>query len=137
MDWQFAAFVVWREMLHLCAGYASVPLFQGIWFEMRRKGWLPKLSGFAFGLVPAVLVVGIGVGVREPYDAQNDPPWKSTLDGIFWALGILAAVWMQVRYRSRTYAWTVKAVQQLGPRRSYFLGFHPNAKPESIPPKDA
>ena len=126
MDWQFAAFVVWREALHLCAGYASVPLFQAVWYECRRKGWLPKLSGFAFAFVPAVLIVGLGVGIREPYDAQNDPPWKSTLDGIFWAVGISAAVWTQVRYRTRTWDWTGKALRQIGHKRARWLGMYPD-----------
>ena len=121
MDWEFARHVVQRELLHVTSGCFCLLSLQAAYTEFRRRGWVPKLPGLLF-LLPPLVIVGLLVGVREPYDAQFDPPWKSTLDGFFWAVGLLFAAWLQIRYRARNMQWAEAAVRQMGGRVSRWLG---------------
>ena len=119
---EIEAHVVYREMLHVVSGAFCLLTLQAAWVEIRRRGWAPKLPGLLF-LLPPALVVGLLVAAREPYDsAGGDPAWKSTLDGVFWVVGLALAAWLQIRYRARNFAWTETAVRQMGPRAARRLG---------------
>ena len=76
MDWEFARHVVQRELLHVTSGCFCLLSLQAAYTEFRRRGWAPKLPGLLF-MLPPVLVVGLLVAVREPYDAQSDRRGKA------------------------------------------------------------
>ena len=113
MDWEFALHVVYREALHITAGIACAQMLRPVWFECRRAGWLPKLTGLLYAAPPCLLVLAL-VAVREPFDAQHDPAWKSVIDYAGWAFGFAIDTWLQLRYRQRNTEWTANAARQLG-----------------------
>ena len=113
MDWQFALHVVYREMLHITAGIACAQMLRPVWFELRKAGFLPKLKGLLFAAPPFTLVL-MFVAIREPFDAQHDPAWKSVVDYCGWAFGFGLDCWLQIRYRERNMQWTTAAIKQLG-----------------------
>ena len=113
MNWGFTLHVIYRELLHITGGIATSQMLRPVWFELRRKGVLPKLTGLIYALPPFALVM-LFVGLREPFDAQRDPAWKSVIDYAGWTFGFGLDVWLQVRYRARNAAWTNAAARQLG-----------------------
>ena len=115
--------VLWRELLHLMAGFAAVPALQVVWFEMRRAGFLPKLGGMLYAAVPIFVVMGM-VAFREPWDASQPTEhwWKSWIDYAGWLAGMLAYFAFAVRYRHRNHEWTNRAVRQLGTEWTHRLG---------------
>ena len=123
MDWQWIAHVAWRELLHVMAGFALVPAIQVCWFECRRAGLLPRLTGIAFAVVPMAAVLGL-VALREPFDAQTDPAYKSVLDYGGWAAGMLAYIYFAIRYRSRNYWWASSVTKQVGPTFCRRMGWY-------------
>ena len=102
-----------RSVYHLVGGMALLPVLQAAWYECRRKGWLPRLRGAVFALVPAIIVLAI-VAIREPWDASRPDNlwWKSWIDYLTWAAGLGLMAWLQVRYRERNTEWTFAASEQ-------------------------
>ena len=113
MDWEWINHIIFRETLHITSGAFCLLGLQAVWYELRRAGIVPKLTGLVFAAFPLAVVFGL-VAVREPFDAQHDPPYKSVLDLASWTFGWALAVWLQVRYRERNAAWTAAAARQLG-----------------------
>ena len=114
--------VLERSVYHIVGGMALLPILQAVWFECRRKGWLPKLSGLLFAGVPA-LVVLMAVAIREPFDAQmTGLAFKSLIDYATWAFGLLLAAWLQIRYRERYYRYARNTIIQLRESTSRRLG---------------
>ena len=113
--WDLVFHVAERSVYHIVGGMALMPILQAVWFECRRKGWVPRLRGATFALVPAVIVLAF-VAIREPWDASRleNHWWKSWIDYSTWAFGLVLMVWLQIRYRERNMQWTLAAQKQLG-----------------------
>ena len=100
-EWlECAQHVAIREALHLSASTGLTVGMLLTWSEVARAGWLWRLHGLSFWLVPPVLGVVLFVTLKEPFDVQvaganacqvpgdtGDPAWKSLVDITFWTIG--------------------------------------------------
>ena len=66
-----------RSVYHLVGGMALLPVLQAAWYECRRKGWLPRLRGAVFALVPAIVVPGHR---GDPGAVRCVPPGQSVVE---------------------------------------------------------
>ena len=117
-----------RSVYHVVGGMALMPLLQAVWFECRRRGLLPRLTGVVVALVPVIAVLTF-VALREPWDAAANPDmwWKSWVDYSTWTFGCGLAAWMQVRYCVRNAGWARETHLQLGARWASRLGLLPRS----------
>ena len=112
---ELAKHVIWRECLHVMAGYGlchAIFIFQKEVIEdILGVTWL---KGVLYALCLPLLVVFF-ITFREPYDAANgDPAWKSTLDIVFWVIGILLGIVVAVFYSPRMVQMRRNIFRQLG-----------------------
>ena len=89
--WGYVQHIVERSIIHLASSAGVTLLAMFVWVSIRERGYLWKLHGFSFYLVPSVLAL-LAVFLREPFDAEYvDPAYKSYIDFTMWATGITLA----------------------------------------------
>ena len=98
MTWACFIHAAGREVLHLSAACSLTLAMLLVWSEVARAGWLWRLRGLSFWIVPPVFGVFLFVGFKEPFDVlyavspcqvagAGDSPWKSVADLCFWMIG--------------------------------------------------
>lgn len=97
-----AEHVIYRELLHL-SGSAGLTLGTLlVWSEVARAGFLWRLRGLSFWIVPPLIAVFFFIALKEPFDVHSagvnacqapgetgDPWWKSVVDVLCWHAGCL------------------------------------------------
>lgn len=89
--WAYVAHIIQRSLIHFMSG-GSVLIAAVVGLtELERRGWLWEMRSLSLVATAALLSLLI-IGQREAYDvAAGDSPIKSTIDGLTWAAGEVAA----------------------------------------------
>ena len=122
-----------REALHLSASTGLTVGMLLTWSEVARAGWLWRLHGLSFWLVPPILGVVLFVALKEPFDVQvaganacqapdsdGDPAWKSLVDITFWTIGCVLSSYGLYRLAPRLHGArdaTQRQLRQMRARR--------------------
>ena len=89
--WAMVQHTLHRALLHIACGGSTVIAALTVWHELAEHGFLWRLQGYSFFVLPALIAV-FAIGLREPFDvAAGDPALKSLVDAGSWIAGVGAA----------------------------------------------